>query len=150
MQSTRLHIIYAYDFRPYFMYKPPVMMTAACAWFVLFSPHHRVHFEHLAKVPVLVLDAEVEFEKDTKVQDDLLTKVCLPRNIPDRFLSGFFCALPKLRVCIPYKSLCINVYAKLINVQAFFLFLCMLTPHKQHIEYMFFPLIQVKDFFSVL
>ncbi len=97
---------------------------------------------------MLVLDAEVEFEKDTKVQDDLLTKVCLPRNIPDRFLSGFFCALPKLRVCIPYKSLCIKVYAKLINVQAFLL--CMLTPHKQHIEYMFFPLIQVKDFFSVL
>ncbi|XP_039518103.1 deoxyguanosine kinase, mitochondrial [Pimephales promelas] len=35
----------------------------------------RVHFEHLAKVPVLVIDAEVEFEKDPKVQDDLLTKI---------------------------------------------------------------------------
>ncbi|CAM4534239.1 unnamed protein product [Leuciscus chuanchicus] len=35
----------------------------------------KVHFEHLANVPVLVLDAEVEFEKDLKVQDDLLTKI---------------------------------------------------------------------------
>ncbi|XP_048045412.1 deoxyguanosine kinase, mitochondrial isoform X1 [Megalobrama amblycephala] len=35
----------------------------------------RVHFEHLETVPVLVLDAEVEFEKDPKVQDNLLTKV---------------------------------------------------------------------------
>ncbi|XP_073695772.1 deoxyguanosine kinase, mitochondrial isoform X2 [Garra rufa] len=35
----------------------------------------KVHFEHLAKVPVLVLDAEVEFEKDSKTQDNLLTKV---------------------------------------------------------------------------
>lgn len=35
----------------------------------------KVHFEHLAKVPVLVVDAEVEFERDPKVQDNLLTKV---------------------------------------------------------------------------
>ncbi|XP_077062945.1 deoxyguanosine kinase, mitochondrial isoform X2 [Siphateles boraxobius] len=35
----------------------------------------KVHFEHLATVPVLVLDAEVEFEKDPEVQDNLLTKV---------------------------------------------------------------------------
>lgn len=103
-------------------------MTAACTSL----PHNRVHFEHLVKVPVLVLDAEVEFEKDTKVQDNLITKVCLPPIISDRFLAGFFCALPKLRVCI-------KVYAKWINVLAFFLLLCMLTPHKQHIEYIFPP-----------
>uniref|UniRef100_A0A8C1E9I8 deoxyguanosine kinase n=1 Tax=Cyprinus carpio carpio TaxID=630221 RepID=A0A8C1E9I8_CYPCA len=41
----------------------------------LINKSTKVHFEHLVKVPVLVLDAEVEFEKDTKVQDDLLTKV---------------------------------------------------------------------------
>ncbi|XP_067293711.1 deoxyguanosine kinase, mitochondrial isoform X2 [Pseudorasbora parva] len=35
----------------------------------------KVHFEHLAKVPVLVVDAGVEFEKDPEVQDKLLTKV---------------------------------------------------------------------------
>ncbi|XP_056088817.1 deoxyguanosine kinase, mitochondrial isoform X2 [Rhinichthys klamathensis goyatoka] len=35
----------------------------------------KVHFEHLAKVPVLVIDAEVEFEKDPEVQDNLLTKI---------------------------------------------------------------------------
>ncbi|XP_058631553.1 deoxyguanosine kinase, mitochondrial isoform X1 [Onychostoma macrolepis] len=41
----------------------------------LINKSTKVHFEHLVKLPVLVLDAEVEFEKDTKVQDDLLTKV---------------------------------------------------------------------------
>ncbi|XP_043096831.1 deoxyguanosine kinase, mitochondrial isoform X2 [Puntigrus tetrazona] len=41
----------------------------------LINKSTKVHFEHLATVPVLVLDAEVEFEKDTKVQNHLLTKV---------------------------------------------------------------------------
>lgn len=35
----------------------------------------KVHFQHLEKVPVLVLDAEVEFEKDPKVRDNLITKI---------------------------------------------------------------------------
>ncbi|KAK7165489.1 hypothetical protein R3I94_003754 [Phoxinus phoxinus] len=35
----------------------------------------KVHFEHLEKVPVLVVDAGVEFEKDPEVQDSLLTKI---------------------------------------------------------------------------
>ncbi|KAI7812702.1 deoxyguanosine kinase, mitochondrial isoform X1 [Triplophysa rosa] len=40
-----------------------------------------VHFEHLEKVPVLVLDVGVEFEKDPSVQAKLLTEV-------ETFFSG--------------------------------------------------------------
>ncbi|XP_051545877.1 deoxyguanosine kinase, mitochondrial isoform X2 [Myxocyprinus asiaticus] len=36
----------------------------------------KVHFEHLAKVPVLVLDAGVEFEEDHNVQANLLAQIC--------------------------------------------------------------------------
>lgn len=39
--------------------------------------YFRVHFEHLEKVPVLVLDVGVEFEKDPGVQAKLLTEVHL-------------------------------------------------------------------------
>ncbi|XP_036382652.1 deoxyguanosine kinase, mitochondrial [Megalops cyprinoides] len=34
-----------------------------------------LHFEHLKKVPVLTLDASVEFETDKKVQENLITQV---------------------------------------------------------------------------
>lgn len=41
----------------------------------LINKSTKVHFEHLKKVPVLVLDVGVEFEKDPNVQAKLLTQV---------------------------------------------------------------------------
>lgn len=42
----------------------------------LFSPF-RIHFEELKQIPVLKLDASVEFKSDPEVQEQFITKVCL-------------------------------------------------------------------------
>lgn len=42
----------------------------------LFSPF-RIHFEKLKQIPVLKLDASVEFKSDPEVQEQFITKVCL-------------------------------------------------------------------------
>lgn len=49
-------------------------LTAECntTWFCLF----RLHFDWLRRVPVLVLDAGVEFESDPDVRAKLITEVC--------------------------------------------------------------------------